>query len=259
MYAIGYVLVEYVALRSLRLGIFNQMDIYVAGILLLIVVHTTYLEYGKMFASVLFLALFYSLYGTFFPGILQHQGFSLERLLTFSSLNLTGGMFGDIVGIIATWVAAFIIYAGFVQAFGGLNWVRNSGRYFGNFVSSGPTLTAVLSSLGFGMVSGSGAANTAITGSFTIPLMKDSQELPGRDAAAVESVSSSGGQIMPPLMGSSAFLMADLLNLPLATIILVGFFPAVIFFCTIAIMSHQLALSRGTPMTLDVEVTVRDI
>lgn len=87
------------------------------------------------------------------------------------------------------------------------------------------------------MISGSGAANTAVTGSFTIPLMKDSQELPSRYAASIEAVASMGGQIMPPVMGAAAFIMADLLGIPLATILLVDLTPALLFFFSLLIQA----------------------
>lgn len=254
-----YIFLEYNQLKSVRLGYKTNLD-YVAGLAVLIpITHATFREYGLSFGSVLAFAFIYAYFGPYFPSFFSHSGFSAFDILSFSTVALSGGVFGSISGIIATWVAIFIFFAGFMQGFKGLDWIRNIGEYIGQFISSGPAQSAVLTSLGFGMVSGSGAANVAITGSFTIPLMKETQELPGKYAAAIESVASSGGQVMPPIMGAAAFLMADILGIPLKTVIIVALVPAVLFYVPLFISAHFLSVSHGQAKRVHTELRFQDI
>lgn len=255
-----YTYLEFEALTTARIGFAIDRDVVVGTAILFLVIHATFDEYGNLFGSVLMLALIYGYFGQFFPGLFHHSGFSFERLVIMTTLDLEGGIFGEsISGIIATWVTGFLIFAGFSTGFGGLDWIRNCGRYVSQYIRSGPVQTAIFSSMGFGMISGSGAANTAITGSFTIPLMKDSQKISGVKAASIESIGSSGGQLMPPIMGAAAFLMAELLAIPLGTIIAVSVIPGLIYFFVLAIIGHQIALTSGQSTKLDVDITIRDL
>jgi TRAP transporter 4TM/12TM fusion protein len=255
-----YTFREFEALTTVRIGFSNDTDVLVGAGVLLLVIHATFDQYGKLFGSVLMFALFYALFGQLFPGIFHHSGYELNRVITMTTLGLEGGVFGEsISGIIATWITAFLIFAGFSTGFGGLKWIQNCGKYVSQYIRSGPVQTAIFSSMGFGMISGSGAANTAITGSFTIPLMKDSQNISGEQAAAIESIASAGGQLMPPIMGAAAFLMADLLAIPLSTIIVVAIVPGFIYFFVLSVLGHQIGITSGQANKLDVDITIRDL
>ncbi len=255
-----YTFREFEALTTVRIGFSNDTDVLVGAGVLLLVIHATFDQYGKLFGSVLMIALFYALFGQLFPGIFHHTGFELDRVIIMTTLDLEGGVFGDsISGIIATWITAFLIFAGFSTGFGGLEWIQNCGKYVSQYIRSGPVQTAIFSSMGFGMISGSGAANTAITGSFTIPLMKESQKISGVQAAAIESIASAGGQLMPPIMGAAAFLMADLLAIQLSRIIVVAIVPGFIYFFVLSVLGHQIGITSGQENKLDVDITIRDL
>ncbi|MHB9286967.1 TRAP transporter permease [Halobacteriales archaeon Cl-PHB] len=248
-----YVALTYQTLRFVRIGYSTELDLVVAAVLLFAILYGTLRDYGKAFAGVLVGSLLYAYFGPYFPGIFYHSGFNIEAILEFSVIELasSGGAYGYITGVIATWIAMFVIFSGLVQGFGGMDWIKQCGKYIGQYMSTGPVQTAVLSSMGFGSISGSGAANVAITGSFTIPLMKESQGLPGRYAAAIESVASSGGQLMPPIMGASIFIMADLLAINLGTLLAVAVIPALIFYASVAYAGHLVGKNKGTKADVD--------
>lgn len=255
----SYIFLEYEQLVTVRIGYATTADL-VAGVLVLLpVCHATYRQYGVPFFSVLALALGYAYFGWLFPGMFNHSGFSLERIIQFTTVSMGGGVFGNINGVISTWVAIFVIFAGFLQGFGAMDWIRDIANKAGTYSRSGPAMAAVFSSMGFGMMSGSGAANTAITGAFTIPMMEDSQKLPPRVSAAIESVASLGGQIMPPVMGAAAFIMAEILGISLQRIILVAFIPAFIFFITLAVATHYYSLSFGEAAHIEGAETIQNL
>jgi len=139
------------------------------------------------------------------------------------------GLLGAATQVVSTWVAIFIIYAGIIQGFGAFDVILKGTFILSkNRISLAPQLP-VISSLFFGSISGAASANVGATGSFTIPLMKK-YGLPSKMAGAIEAVASTGGQVMPPIMGSTAFLMASLLGVTYVSIMLHGFIPALLFY-----------------------------
>jgi len=233
-----FVFINYQTLLFERVGSNTDIEVFIGGLVLLPVAHATFKEFGNALGGTLILALLYARFGAYFPDMFAHGGFGWREIIEFSTVGLEDGVWGSITQIIATWVAMFVIWAGFILGFDGLDWIGNAGRKLGNRVSSGPVLTAIVSSAGFGMISGSGAANTAITGSFTIPLMKESTGMKAKYAAAVEGVSSTGGQITPPVMGVAIFLMSDILGIRLASLIVVATIPAILFYVPLIVSAH---------------------
>ena len=180
--------------------------------------------------------LFYTYFGNIFPGIFHHQGFSFARIVDENVLGFEG-IYGIVLRTIAESVAIFLIYAGLIRGFGALDVIVRfllvTFRKQRAFLPQIPVVTSLL----FGSFSGAATANVAGTGSFTIPMMKRFG-FPPKLAGAIEAVASSGGQIMPPIMGATAFLMCTFLGVTYWHIVLIGFIPAILFYITVAFSVH---------------------
>lgn len=226
-----------------RMGNYNFTDYLFGVILVLFTFYLTYSEYGKAIPMLTLIALLYAYWGNWFPGFLYHQGMSITRIIAVSAteFNAGDGVLGALPQIGITWIAIFTIYAGIAFAFGVLDYIMKVSYNFFNKYRYGIPQIAVVASLIFGSFSGSGAANVAGTGSFTIPLMKN-YGIPPHIAGAIESVASSGGQVMPPVMGAAAFLMASYLGMYYWQIALIGFLPAIIFYICVALSVYILSL-----------------
>jgi TRAP transporter 4TM/12TM fusion protein len=239
-----YIAIEFARLRDLAyIHGFSLFD-YIIGILLIIVVtDATKRAYGWGVTSVVLMSLGYAFAGPQLPGVFAHSGFSVKQVIEMSSIGLNG-VYSFILEVGVTWVAVFIFFAGMARAYGLLDYIMDLGIAFSSRFKTGIVHVAVVSSLALGSITGSAAANTATTGSFTIPMMKE-QGVRDDYAAAIESVASSGGQMMPPVMGVAAFLMADILNVPYVRVIQAGLFPALLFYLSVAISIHFLTLKFG--------------
>lgn len=216
--------------------IYNNTDVLVGAVIILVSVHVTYEEFGGVLAGVIVAVLLYGLVGASLPGIWQHAGYSVEELIARQTVALDG-VYSFILEIIATWVAIFLILAGLVEEYGGFDYIIDAGMMIARKSKSGLVQVAIISSMAVGMMTGAAVANVAITGSFTIPLMKD-RGVPASVAGAIESVASTGGQILPPIMGLAAFLMADIIGVPFYEVVIAGFLPAMLFYIIVALGVH---------------------
>jgi TRAP transporter 4TM/12TM fusion protein len=245
----AYFSVEYENIFIMRAGSYSAADLAV-GTLIFVVV----MEISRKLHPVLFgvnLALIaYALFGQHIPiDFFWHPGASLERLITSSTVELATGIFGRYTQMALTLIAAFLLLAAVAKGFTAQTAViRSIQRFSGRSRRSIP-FTAVLSSLSIGMVSGSGAANTAVTGSFTIPLMKR-YGLPGTHAGAVETAASMGGLILPPLMAVAGFLMAEFMGVPYWDVAMRGFAIGFVYFATLmlAVYLMSVRLLAGDPV-----------
>jgi len=232
IFSLIYMRVEYEALIYLRAGFFNTPDKIVAVIMLGLMVEFARREHRVLFYLILFLML-YSVYGRVFPGIFGHPGVSWTRAITSSSVEIKLGLFGTYAQTGVGVIAAFFMFLGIAQGFG----VQESIiRTFTGILAKRTTLipqTAVVTSMAIATCSGSGAANVAITGQYTIPLMKRAG-FPPLYAGAVEASASLGGLLMPPVMAIAGFLMADFLGVTYFEVIARGYAPALIFYAIIA-------------------------
>lgn len=238
--------------------IYTNLDLAIGALIMLITIHATWRAYGRLLGMVVLVALFYGWAGPLFPGILWHAGFGLERLVYMNSVAIDG-IYGFVLGVGSTWVAIFIFFAGIIEGYGGLDYITKVGRDVGSHVRSGVAQVAVVSSMLMGSITGSSAANVATTGSFTIPLMRE-EGIEGRFAAAIESIASTGGQILPPVMGSAAFLMADILGISFFSVLQSAILPALLFYISVAFIVHIASLkngwtSDGTALATDDEST----
>ncbi|MBA7629585.1 hypothetical protein ES703_37085 [subsurface metagenome] len=233
IFSIIYMRVEFDALIYDRAGFYNTPDKIVGVMMLGLVIEYTRREHITLFYLILFLML-YSVYGWIFPGILGHPGVSWMRVITSSSVEISLGLFGTYAQTGVGVIAAFFMFLGIAQGFG----VQESiVKTFTGIFAKRKTLipqTAVVTSMAIATCSGSGAANAAITGQYTIPLMKKAG-FPALYAGAVEASASLGGLLMPPVMAIAGFLMADFLGVTYFEVIARGYAPALIFFAIISL------------------------
>jgi len=179
----------------------------------------------------------------FMPGILNHRGYSIERLASQMTLGAEG-IFGIPLGVAATFIFVFVLFGAYLEATG-------AGKFFIDLAYAatgrqrgGPAKAAVVASAGMGSISGSAIANVVTTGAFTIPLMKKLGYRPAQ-AGGIEAAASTGGQIMPPLMGAGAFLMSEFTQVPYSQIVLISIFPAFLYFGSVYLLVHIAAVKLG--------------
>jgi TRAP transporter 4TM/12TM fusion protein len=177
------------------------------------------------------------------PGILNHRGYSIERVASQMTLGAEG-IFGIPLGVAATFIFVFVLFGAFLE-------VTGAGKFFIDLAYAatgrqrgGPAKAAVIASAGMGSISGSAIANVVTTGAFTIPLMKRLGYRPAQ-AGGIEAAASTGGQIMPPLMGAGAFLMSEFTRVPYVDIVLVSIFPALLYFGVVYLLVHIAAVKQG--------------
>ena len=170
-------------------------------------------------------------------------GSSLRKVV-YNLFYTTTGVIGTPIGVCSTYIVLFIIFGAFLEATGIAEFFIQCANMIAGAASGGPAKVAVISSALCGMVSGSSVGNTVTTGSVTIPMMK-STGYPGEFAGAVEAAASTGGQIMPPIMGAAAFLMAEMVGVPYSNIVIRAILPAVLYFTGIFLMVHLRAKRLG--------------
>ena len=181
--------------------------------------------------------------GKYLPGFLHHRGYSLQRVVCHLFYN-TEGIMGTPIGACSTFIFLFILFGALLEKTGIGHFFIDVCNALAGGASGGPAKVAVLSSALLGTVSGSSVSNTVGSGSFTIPMMKR-LGYKGEFAGAVEAAASTGGQIMPPIMGAAAFLMAESLGLPYITIVKAAIVPAILYFTGIFITVHLEAKKLG--------------
>lgn len=239
-----YLFASYERMVYEQLGVYTTTDM-VAGILMMVVVlDVTRRVYGPILSIVGISGLIYAYWGPFFPGILNHNGISFNRIVQGLTIDFGSGLYGVITGVSATYIIIFMILAGLLEAYGALDYFIQIGTMVGRRVKSGLAQMTVVASLGMGSINGSAAANAATTGAFTIPLLKR-HGLDEDTAGAFESVASSGGQIMPPIMGAAAFVMAQITGSSYLYIIAIGTLPALLFYLSVAVGVHLTTMKEG--------------
>jgi len=216
--------------RGVRL---NTAEWVFGTILLLSAIELTRRTTGWVIPILIVIALSYvGWWGGEIGGIFSFSGLSPETIL-FRSIYGDDGLFGNIARISSTFVFMFILFGAFLVRSGAGDFVIDLARAVAGKTVGGPGLVAVFASGLTGTISGSAVANTASTGVITIPLMKKAG-FPPRFAAGVEAAASTGGQLMPPIMGAGAFVMASYTQIPYTTIVVVSILPAILYFATVA-------------------------
>ncbi|XVH33304.1 TRAP transporter permease (plasmid) [Haloferacaceae archaeon DSL9] len=225
---------------------YTTTDHLVGAILIALAIDATRRAFGTVIAVVALLAIAYahSAVGTRLFGVFRHSGMGWERIAENGAIGISGVYDSTLMGIGSTWVAIFIMFAGIAKAYGLMDFVREIGQELGTSLRTGVVQIAVISSMIMGSITGSAAANTATTGSFTIPMIKD-QGVRDDVAASIEAVASAGGQMLPPVMGVAAFLMADIIGVPYVTIVKAGVIPAALFYLGVCLAVHFTVLKFG--------------
>jgi TRAP transporter 4TM/12TM fusion protein len=223
----GYVTVMYPTI-AYRLGVLSPERWILGGMAILLILEATRRIAGWALVWITVPIILYAKFAYFFPGILNANGSSWQRIATYLYLD-SSGIFGLPLDVAASVIVAFIFFGQALYAVGGDKFLTDialvlMGRYRG-----GTAKVAVVSSTLFGTVSGSAVANVVVDGSITIPMMKKSG-YPPHIAAAIEAVASNGGQIMPPVMGVAAFLMAEFLNISYGEVALAAAIPACLYY-----------------------------
>lgn len=226
-----------------RQGDWSPWDIRVGIALVLLVLEATRRVIGLNLMIIACLSLLFGYFGPYMPELIIHKGYSIERIATTLSLT-TEGIFGLPLGVASTFVFIFILFGAFLDKTGAGNFFINLSYSVTGRFSGGPAKTAVVASGFMGSVAGSAVANVVATGSFTIPMMKKIGYRP-HVAAAVEAAASTGGQLMPPIMGAGAFLMAEFTQTPYLEIIKIAFIPAVLYFFSVILFVHFEAQKQG--------------
>lgn len=226
-----------------RGGAATKLDLWLGGLLILLILEGTRRVLGWPLPIIASVFILYALFGKYLPGLWGHRGVDLESLISYQYLT-TEGIFSLPLGVSATFIYIFILFGGFLVASG-------TGEFFIDFANSiaghaigGPAKVAVVSSAFFGTISGSAVANVVGTGSFTIPLMKRLGYRPAF-AGAVEAVASTGGQIMPPVMGAAAFIIAEMLGIPYIKVAIAAAIPAILYYFALMYMVHLEAIRLG--------------
>ena len=220
----------------LRAGMNTETDFIVALIGTVLVFEAARRVVGWPMIIVALVFLLYAFFGPYVPGIMAHRGVGLEEMFDHLFFT-TEGIFGTPMGVSSTFIYLFILFGAYLEATGLGKFFIDLANAIAGWAAGGPAKVAVLSSGLMGTVSGSSVGNVAGTGSFTIPMMK---KLGYRKefAGAVEAASSTGGQLMPPVMGAAAFLMAEFVGVPYIEIVEAAVIPAILYFAGLWLGVH---------------------
>ncbi|ARI79156.1 hypothetical protein HM131_08540 [Halobacillus mangrovi] len=234
---------ENIASRMSYVEELSQLQIVIGMIAGLLLLEVTRRVVGTALMLIVVTCLAYALWGQYIPGFLSHKDFTFMWIIDHLFYT-TGGVFSIPLGVSATFIFIFVFFGKFLEITGAGKFfidlsVAAMGKYRG-----GPAKTAIFASSTMGTISGSAVANTVTTGAFTIPMMKKTgynKEFAG----AVESVSSSGGQIMPPIMGASAFIIASYVGVPYTAVALAGIIPALLYYLCLFFQVDLRAKRKG--------------
>jgi TRAP transporter 4TM/12TM fusion protein len=249
IYCSYYMNANYVALGTERMGMWDTSDLIVGGLMTLLIIEYARKRHMPLFILNLILIL-YAVYGYVVPGMFYHAGLSWERVIAASSVEMETGIFSRLPQIALTVIGSFLLVLSLLRGFGCVDSLLRATKRIAIRSPHAIPQSAVIGSMAIGTVSGSGAANAITVGSATIPAMI-SAGLPPATAAAIENSSSMGGQLMPPVMGIAAFLMAEFLGVDYFDVVARGWVPALIYYISVAASVYLLATFYHTHMVID--------
>jgi len=238
----GYILFNYGEIIE-RQGDWTKLDVIFGLVATFLVIEACRRTIGLVMVIICLTFIVYAYFGPYMPEFFAHKGYSTTRIFTLLYLT-TEGIYGLPLGVAATFVFIFVLFGSFLQKTGGGDFFINLSYALTGRMTGGPAKTAVLASGFLGSVSGSAIGNVVTTGSFTIPMMKKLGYKP-HIAGAVEAAASTGGQLMPPIMGAGAFLMAEFTNTSYLYIIKVALIPAIMYYVTVLFFVHFEAKKMG--------------
>ena len=251
-----YIVIDYEGLVN-RQGILANINLFgyeipyeviLGAIGMVLLLEATRRAIGLPLVCIAVLFIIFSLFGQQMPDLIAHAGLSITRLVGYHWLS-GEAIFGIPISVSVSFIFLFVLFGSILDAAGGGKYFLNLAFALVGKMRGGPAKAAILASGLTGMISGSSVANTVTTGTFTIPIMKKTG-LPAVKAGAIEVAASVNGQIMPPIMGAAAFVMAELLGIPYLTVVTHAFLPAVISYIALFYISHIEALKldlKGLP------------
>ena len=226
-----------------RVGRLTDLDFFVGLLAIVLVLEATRRTVGLPIMIIAILFMGYAIFGPYMPGSLAHRGLELDRLVQ-TMFYTTEGILGTPLGVSSTFIFLFLLFGSFLIKTGVGDYFNDLGIAIAGRRVGGPAKVAIFSSALQGTISGSSVANVVTSGAFTIPMMKNfgyRKEFAG----AVEASSSTGGQLMPPVMGAAAFLMAEFIGIPYAEVALAAVIPAILYFTGVWIVTHFEAKKTG--------------
>lgn len=221
-------------------GLTNNMDALVGVALIALVLIAVVRRIGLLLAIIAGIFLAYPFVSESLPDFIATRGYGWERVSIFMATG-TEGIFGIPLGVSASFIVIFTIFGAFLNNFGAGEFFFQLAHSVTRNARAASAKTAVIFSTFLGMISGSAAGNVAVTGTMTIPMMKREGYKPNQ-AAAIEAAVSTGGQIMPPIMGAAAFIMAEIIGTPYANVMTAALIPALLFFTSILFIVHLQAV-----------------
>ncbi len=227
----------------MRAGLPTRMDLIAGFLGIVLLLEATRRVSNPILPCIAIFFLFYCYAGRHFPAMFAHRGFNFTRIINHMYMG-TEGIFGIPLGVSATFVFMFILFGSFLEQTGMGRFIIDLSMALAGWSTGGPAKVAVLSSGLMGSISGSSVANVCTTGMFTIPLMKSVGYKP-YFAGAVEAVASTGGQIMPPVMGAAAFIMAEFLGVPYLHVAAAAIVPALLYYFAVIVQVHLEATRLG--------------
>lgn len=248
----GFIVISIVSIANISVrfnalvksgGLYKPLDIVFGILTVLVVVEAARRTVGYALPIMTGVFFLYGLYGRFVPGPLMHSGYSYRRIIQHLYLT-TEGIFGQILGVSSTYIYMFILFGAFLSATGMSEFFNDLALSLAGHMKGGPAKVSVLSSGLMGSISGSTSANVVTTGSFTIPLMMKTG-YSDFFAGGIEAAASAGGQIMPPVMGAAAFIIADALGMPFVQLLKSALIPAVLYYVGVWTMVHFRASKDG--------------
>ena len=225
-----------------RAGAYTETDWLLGVVLIVVLMEAVRRAVGLAMVIIVTLFMYYAMVGWMIPGQFGHSGARIERIATQSYLG--DGVYGLTLGVVVTFVFVFILFGALLSRTGGGNFFVGLAYVLTGRMVGGPAKGAVLGSAMMGSVSGSAIANVVTTGPFTIPLMYK-VGYKRHDAAGIEAAASTGGQVLPPIMGAGAFIMAERVGVPYADIVKVAIIPALMYFGVMFLFVDILARKYG--------------
>ena len=258
LFGISELLFNYDAIARTA-GNITPRIVFCGAMLVLAILYLAERKVGKALPIVAIVFLLYALFGQYLPGALGHRGYSFKRVMYFLYVN-GNGIFGTALDTSARYLVLFMIMGQFIELSGTSKLFMALADYVSSKLRGGAAKSSVVASALFGTISGTPIANVMVTGAFTIPMMKKSG-FEANFAAGVEATASTGGLIMPPMMGAGAFVMAELLGISYSSVMLAAIIPAILYYFSIylAIDFYSARNNIGRVEEIDIQDVKRRI
>ena len=237
----GYLFMRYDAIA--RTGRLNSTDVWVGVVCLVVAFEAARRASGNLAIIALIFLSYFAVWGRYIPGTFGTSAFTLKRVIKALVWD-TNGVLGTGAGVSATYIFVFVLFGAFLKYSGFSQFINDIALTLVGQTPGGPAKVAVISSAAFGTISGAAAANVVGTGTFTIPLMKKCG-YPPEFAGAVEACASTGGQLIPPVMGAACFIMAEYIGVPYSEIMLAGLVPGFLYYMSVFVTVHLRSKKLG--------------